>query len=186
MPEKLLKTIQNLLLHSKKKVNYKGNIDRILNNSNTPAHRTDDNIDDRIAKFADIINNEKVYGISVRYFCDLETISYPVKINFKVKCSLETKMKKLFKLKTKSTLAGTPDVKIIFTNVPYMQYEQFRLNDNFRQYIKTIMCSGKILSMSIQKTPLQRTYEMSTRSQSFNIDFLGTHRQFATIVQSHK
>ena len=71
MPEKLLKAIQNLLVYSKKKVSYKSNTDRILNNSNTPAHRTDDNIDDRIAKLADVIKNEKVYCISLRYFCDL-------------------------------------------------------------------------------------------------------------------
>ena len=42
------------------------------------------------------------------------------------------KNEKTFKLKTKSTLVGTPDVKIIFTDIPYMQYEQLRLNDNFR------------------------------------------------------
>ena len=61
---------------------------------------------------------------------------------------------------------------------PFIQYEQFLLNKNFIQYIETIIISTKILRMGIQKTPLQKTYEMYDGSQNFNVDFLGSNRQF--------
>ena len=41
LAKKSLKTIDKLLLFSKKKVSYSGNIDRRANNSNKPADRTD-------------------------------------------------------------------------------------------------------------------------------------------------
>ena len=47
------------------------------------------------------------------------------------------------------------DAKKNFTDSQYIQYEKFRLNDNFRQFTKTIMSSIKIFRMVIQKTSLQ-------------------------------
>lgn len=111
LPEKSLKTIEELLLYIKKRVNYTGNIDRRLNNSDTPADITDGNIDNRITKFVDVINNEKVCRIPLRYFCNLGKINYPVKINLKITCLLETDIKNLFELKKKSAVVGTPDAK---------------------------------------------------------------------------
>ena len=32
--------------------------------------------------------------------------------------------------------------------------------------------------MEVQKTPTQKTYEISTGSDSINVDFLGSNRQF--------
>ena len=40
------------------------------------------------------------------------------------------------------------------------------------------MVSKKILRMAVQKNPVQKPYEISTRSDSINIDFLGSNRQF--------
>ena len=40
------------------------------------------------------------------------------------------------------------------------------------------MVSKNILRMSVQKTPIQKTNEISTGSGSMNIDFLGSSRQF--------
>ena len=40
------------------------------------------------------------------------------------------------------------------------------------------MVSGKIMHMGAQKTPIQKTYEKGIGSDSINIDFLGTNRQF--------
>lgn len=71
LAKKSLKTIDKLLLFSKKKVSYSGNIDRRANNSNKPADRTDENLNDRIDKFEEVINGEKNYRIPWRYFCDL-------------------------------------------------------------------------------------------------------------------
>ena len=40
------------------------------------------------------------------------------------------------------------------------------------------MVSKKILRMGVQKTPIQKTYEMYVGSDTINVDFLGSHRQF--------
>ena len=40
------------------------------------------------------------------------------------------------------------------------------------------MVSEKTSRMGVQKTPMQKTYEISIGSDSINIDFLGSNRQF--------
>ena len=40
------------------------------------------------------------------------------------------------------------------------------------------MDSKKILRMGVQKTPLQKTYEISKGQDSLNVEFLGLNRQF--------
>ena len=55
-------------------------------------------------------------------------------------------MNKLFESK-KLLAAGvalpSADAQIIFTKVPFIQYEQMLLDKNFRQYLETIMVSKK-------------------------------------------
>ena len=90
-------------------------------------------------------------------------------------------MKRLFESQKVLTLGSalpTPDVKTIFTKVPYIQYKQILLDKNFRQYLETIMVSKKIIRMGTQKTPLQKTYEINIGQDSIDIDFLGANRQF--------
>ena len=85
-------------------------------------------------------------------------------------------MNKLFESK-KLLAAGvalpSADAQIIFTTAPFIQYEQMLLDKNFRQYLETIMVSKKILRMEAQKTPLQKTYEISVGQDSLDIEFLG-------------
>ena len=52
------------------------------------------------------------------------------------------------------------------------------LEKKFRQYLKTIMISLKVLRMGIQKTPYQKTYKMQSGSQELTVDFKGFNRQF--------
>ena len=75
-----------------------------------------------------------------------------------------------------------PDVKIIFTKAPFIQYEQILLDKNFRQYLETIMVSKKILQMGTQKTPLHKTYEINVGQDS--IDVQSANRQFDWIELS--
>ena len=63
-------------------------------------------------------------------------------------------MKKLFESKEKVTIVAAPDVQIIFTKAPFIQYEQFLLDKNFMPYLETIIVSKKILRMGVQKTPM--------------------------------
>ena len=60
----------------------------------------------------------------------------------------------------------------------FIQYEQLLLDDNFRQYLETIMVSIKILRMKTQKSPIQKTYKINVGVDAIEIDFLGSNRQF--------
>ena len=71
---------------------------------------------------------------------------------------------------------GVPGAQTIFTKAPFLQYEQFLSDKNFRQYLETIMVSKKILRLGVQKIPIQKTYDISVGSDSVNIDFLGSNR----------
>ena len=91
-------------------------------------------------------------------------------------------MNKLFEprkvLASTTTTIPSVDAEIIFTRAPFIQYQQILLDKNFRQHLETIMVSKKILKMGAQKTPLQKTYKISTGSDSLNVEFLGSNRQF--------
>ena len=139
------------------------------------------NIEERITKFQNQLYNEYVYRIPLRYFTDLGKINFPLKIDFRIKCHLDTDLKILFEPK-KVLAAGSalpsPGAKIVFTKAPFIQYEKLLLDKNFREYLETIMVSKKILRMGAQKTPIQKTYEINVERESINIDFLGSNRQF--------
>ena len=127
------------------------------------------------------MKNEHVYRIPLKYFKDLGKINFPLKIDFRIKCQLQTEMKRLFKSK-KVLAAGSavpsPDAKIIFTKATFIQYEQILQDKNFRQYLERIMVSKKILRIGAQKIPIEKTYEINTGADTVNVDFLGANRQF--------
>ena len=81
-------------------------------------------------------------------------------------------------LASTTTAAQEPDVAILLTRAPFIQYEQILLDKNFRQHLETIMVSKKIIRMGAQKTLIQKTYEIKTGSDSLTVEFLGANRQF--------
>ena len=90
---------------------------------------------ERINKFKELLKNEHAYGIPLRYFIDIGKINFPTKIDYRIKLHLEKEMKKL--LESRKVLASgatlpTPNVKIIFTKTPYIQYEHILLDKIFR------------------------------------------------------
>ena len=91
-------------------------------------------------------------------------------------------MKRLFEsrkpLASSVTAPPDPDVEILFTRAPFVQYEQILLDKNFRQHLQTIMVSTKIIRMGAQKTPIQKTHEIKQGSGTVNVEFLGANRQF--------
>ena len=145
------------------------------------ANETKDlNIDDRIDKFQDKLKNEYVYRIPLKYFTDLGKLNFPLKIDIRIKCHHETKMKKLFesvKVLAANAAIPAPDAKIIFTKSPFIQYEQMLLDKNFRQYLKTIMVSKQILRMDAQRTPTQKTCETNVGQDSLDTEVFGLQRQ---------
>ena len=117
----------------------------------------------------------------LRYFSDIGKIIFPTKIDYRIKLFLETNMDKLFesrKVLAANSAIPDADAEIMFTRAPFIQYQQFLLNKNFRQHLKTIMISKKILRMGAQKTPIQKTYKINTGSDSLNVKFSGSNRQF--------
>ena len=115
------------------------------------------------------------------YFSDIGKINFPTKIDYRIKLFLETNMEKLFesrKVLVANAAIPEVDAEIIFTRAPFIQCEQILLDKNFRQHLETIMISKKILRMDAQKTPIQKTYEIQKRSDSLNVGFLGSNRQF--------
>ena len=156
------------------------------------TQRTDDNLDDRVAKFATQIKGKYFYRIPLRYICNIGKINFPTKIDMKIRFTLETDTKKLFESKkslatttgsgnSSRTTIGTPglsDAEIILLKAPYIQYEQLTQATNFRQYLVTILFSSNVLRMGIQKNPYQKTYQLQTDIQDFTVDFQGANRQF--------
>ena len=112
LPKDALKKIEKTMLYSKEPVYYNNvNIDRRKHNGdglNTATltaaqivtlkknYVTDLNIEDKISKFKNLLKNEHVYRIPLRYFTDLGKINFPTKIDYRIKWHLETEMKKLF------------------------------------------------------------------------------------------
>ena len=187
--------MQKHLLYSKEKVYYASSgYDRRNFNGSVPtgtaalttakkaSQAKEINIDKRIELFGDQLQSEFIYRVPLRYFSDIGKINFPTKIDYRIKLFLETSMNKLFE--SRKALASTvksppdPDVDILFTRAPFVQYEQILLDKNFRQHLETIMVSKKIIRMGAQKTPIQKTYEIKQGSDSLNVEFLGANRQF--------
>ena len=122
-----------------------------------------------------------MYRILLAYFSDIGKINFPTKTDYRIKLFLETDMDKLFEPKKVLALTESipkADAEIIFTTAPFIQYEQILLDKNFRQHLETIMVSKKILRMGVQKAPIQKLYKIQKGSDSLNVEFLGSNRQF--------
>ena len=202
LPDEVLETFQHELLYSKKKVIIKGNAANSFNdrrNHIAAAARnshTDDNIEDRIAKFNDdnALSATKVYRIPLRYLVDVGLVNFPTAFNTKFTFNLEQNRNKLFESRDRlANLAGgaaaplptgQPDADIFFHGTPYMQYEQIKLNDTFNKYVTKALQSKRVLRTGIKPTPFQKTFEINTGIQSLNVEFKGANRQFSFIETS--
>ena len=69
MADDALKTYDITLLYIKKTVKLANNIDRRPNN--TSNSRTDNNLDDRIDKFHDLLGKKKIFPVGIRYWSDI-------------------------------------------------------------------------------------------------------------------
>ena len=97
-----LKTFQNDLLYSNKKVNLPTGESRRKHYTTQAADadkRTDDNLDDRLDKFSDQLQNEYYYMIPLRFLYDLGLVNQLVKFNTKWLITFEQDYQKLFEAK---------------------------------------------------------------------------------------
>ena len=88
-----LKTYQHHLLYLKKKVKLPTGKGRRIHHTTNDAHackRTNDNLADRIDKFADQLQTEFYYRIPLRFLCSLGLANQPVIFNTKWLLTFET------------------------------------------------------------------------------------------------
>ena len=96
--------------------------------------------------------------------------------------TFETDYQRLFESKANQANDALPnivDAKIILTSTPYIMYQQFKLDDNYRTYLEGIMISNNLLRTGILPTPYQKSYEMVSRNQSITVIFEASARQFS-------
>ena len=91
-------------------------------------------------------------------------------------------MKKLFETNVKQNAGALPrtvDADIFFTRAPYIMYEQFQLDSNFKTKLQGTMQSEHMLRTGIKPTPYQKSFELVTGTESRIVDFTGTNKQFS-------
>ena len=167
-----------MLLHSNKKVNLNNaNKHRRLDNilAGNAADRTDAKLSDRIAIFQDQIKNKFLDRIPLKLSCNIGKVNQYIKLKTKFTLMLETEMKNLFG--TNVNNASNLDAEIIFTDAPFIQYQQIKLDNNFRTYLESSLLLENNLRTRIQNIPYQQSYEIDTGSQFRVVDSRGTNKQ---------
>ena len=96
---------------------------------------------------------------------DIGFVNLPTAFNVKFVFNLEKTLAKIFesRAKTANTTAGAaapvpttaPDANVYFHAIPYLQYEQIKLNDTFNKYITKAINSKRVLMTGIKPTPFQ-------------------------------
>ena len=76
-------------------------------------------------------------------------------------------------------LLDSVNAKIILWSTPYILYEQFKIDNNYRTYREGIMISNNVLRTGIQSTRFQKSYELVCGSQSRTVTFEASARQFS-------
>ena len=186
IPDDALDVVQYELLCSNKKVQICGNRDRRQHRTAANVNvnvRTDDNIEDRIAKFQNQRQTTKLYRIPLRYLCNIGLVNQPIRFNTQWRITFETNMQKLFESKENqaagAAIPNSVDAKIILESTPYILYHQFELDDTFRTYLEGAMISENNFRSGIRKPALQKSYEMSVGSQSRTVTFNNAFKQFS-------
>ena len=100
--------------------------------------------------------------------------------NPKFTLTLETEVRKPLETNLNSNnLPTSVDAEIINNLVPYIQYEQIELDDNFRTYLEGTLISKHVFRSGTKTTPYQKTYKIVRGTQSHVVDFRGSNKQFS-------
>ena len=185
LPKDSLKLIEKDLLFSKKKVKLPTGEDRrkkFIVAGGDADERTDDNLDERIQKFHDQLEDTYFYRIPLKYICELGFVNQPVKFNTKWRIIFENDMSRLFESKAQlaaaDTAIPTPDPKIILDSAPYLLYHQFALEDTYRTYLEGVMTDKQKLRAGLKLFPYQKSYEIVAGAQSKTFTFTNAFKQF--------
>ena len=131
-------------------------------------------------KIQNIIKEDNVCKISLRFLVDLGLVNFPLKFNIKFIFTLERNVNGFFESSAKmDAIQNSVNAEIIFHLAPYILYEQFQLDNNFRTYLKTTLVSNRALRTGTKPIPYQKSYEINTGAQSLVVDFRGANKQFS-------
>ena len=86
----------------------------------------------------------------------------PAEVFYENKFTLETDINRLFQTNIQAVAINAPDTAVLWHGRPYIQSEQVRLDENFRQYFEGIIISNKTLRAGMQKTSYQKNYEINS------------------------
>ena len=78
----------------------------------------------------------------------------------------------------------TIDTGIAFTGAPYIMYEQFQLDNNFKTYLERRMQSKQGIRTEIKPTPNQKSFELVSSTETHVVNFTGSNKQFYFFVIS--
>ena len=116
----------------------------------------DNNITQRLTRFTNVINEKNFYRVSLRFLCNSGLMNFPVKLDAKLICLLETDINMLLDAVKKVTaIPSVPVTMIIWHDTPFTQYDQITLNNKFRMYIETSVILKKVFRMGTQNTLLK-------------------------------
>ena len=87
-------------------------------------------------------------------------------------------MNRLFESNTKVTPIPQLDAKIIIDEAPYISYPQIKFYENFEVYFNSTLRSQKTMRTRIRMMPYQLSFKINTGTQSINVSFVSTNRQF--------
>ena len=65
--------------------------------------------------------------------------------------------------------------------MPYIEYEEIKLNDTFNKYVTKALQSKWVLRTSIKPTPFQKIYEVNVGTQSHIVEFNGANKHFSLV-----
>ena len=106
-----------------------------------------------------------------------------IRFNTQWHLTFKTNMQRLFESKENqaagAAIPNTMDAKIMLDSAPYILYHQFELDETFRIHLESAMVSENNLRTGIQKTPLLKSYEMITGSQSKTVNLANSFKQFS-------
>ena len=126
------------------------------------------------------MNKEYVYRIPLKYLCDLALVNQCFKLDTKYILTLETDMQKLFETNINQTADALP----MIVDAPYIMYEQFKLDNNFRAYLEGEMLSEHVLRTGIKPTPYQKSFELVSGTESRVVNFQAVNKQFSFLSSS--
>ena len=153
-----------------------GSRDRRLKNRDTPADRTDANLNERVTDFQGLLKKYIYYRIPLGFFVSLGLVNFAHKIDTRILFPLETNLNKLFEANAK--LAGipdNPDAQVVYHDTPYISYPQITLHDNFIAYYNGILRSRCALRTGV--ILISQSSEINTGTQSLNVNFRGLNKQ---------